>query len=172
MPNYNEQLKYAIEALAQARAEEETQTQRVGKLRVDLITTPMGQKLEQAKSILATLQRQSASMDAKTRELILAQYAEDRDKHPHPAVTVKEFTSVQIDSLKTVIAWIEKNLPAQIRNALIKRSIDKAQLKKALNLTPVDGARLVKKPSPTISKDLSDYLPTPATLKPEEEHDE
>lgn len=171
MSNYNEQLKYAIEALAQARANVEAQQTALKVIEIKTALSPLGVELGIERATLEGMKAKSAFVERQTRELILAQYAEDHDKHPHPAVTVKEFTSVQVDSPKTVIAWVEKNLPAQIRNALIKRSIDKAQLKKALNLTSVDGAHLVRRPRPTISKDLSDYLPAQTETPEEKKHE-
>lgn len=172
MTTYKEELAGAIVTLADARATVDEYKAIIAKLDEIIAATNFGQQRSAAVATLEIAKASAESTDATTREMVLAQFVIDADKHPHPAVTVKEVKVVCVSFEQDAIAWgIEKGAN------FVKQTLLKAQLKKALELFPfIPGAALITQPCSTISKDLSKYIipagvatgePTTASICPD-----
>jgi len=114
------------------------------------IEEKFGKALERINSLLATAKADVVGAEERVRRAALAAYDVDGNKRPHPAVTVKSYSTVAYDST-AALDYARQHLPQVIK--LDARAFERAA--KALGLEFV---KLGVEARPTIARDLSEYI--------------
>lgn len=143
----------AIKELAYFRNEVATSTKIMNDILEKAKADPLYQ-FAQAKRI--SDQGFADRFEIEIRAAAVAQFREDQNKHPYPAVGIRENTLVLYDK-DVAISWCMEHMPGAL-------TLDRARFEKHAKATadtlPLKFVNIIKEPSATIAEDLSQYLIT------------
>lgn len=88
-PKEKTQMKDLINQLAGARAAANEEGEWLEKYQSNLEKTPQWDALQQQRAYVAEINAWVAELEAEIKRLALAQFREDGDRHPHPAVEIE-----------------------------------------------------------------------------------
>jgi DNA polymerase-3 subunit epsilon len=100
-------------------------------------------QLDRARSLVAT------HLDEIRRSAL-----EANDKHPHPAVGIRNITRLEYDPRKAYL-WCQDHLPAAL---VLDRTFFEKHAKAVAKTSPLDFVTISQEPQATIATDLSAYL--------------
>ena len=144
-------LNQAVQHLAQARKELEQLDGEAGYCLACLQATGQWEDLNEAKVKKAAKQDEVAELETALRNLAVESYDEDGNKHPHPAIGVKEFTHLDYSPAMAKEYCLEHRIQAALK--LDAKAFEK--LAPGLDLGFVD---TVKEFRATIATDLSEWV--------------
>ena len=99
-------------------------------------------------NMAASLIEPIANLETKIREIALAEFASNGDKHPHEKVDVKIFTEAEVIDPTKARDWAFENLPAALK-------LDDAKVKKyAKEFGEVPGVTIKTEPRAQIATQL------------------
>jgi len=152
MNGIDPELHHAVRALAAARRAVNEAASAREALRQEIAASALGQQLTEAEARVLLARDAEADARALLDELAQMAYAAHGDKHPHPAIAIRELTVLDYDQ-KLARQWAETNL----RAALV---LDYKKFEKAVkDLGAPDFVRIHTTPQVTVSADLSAYTP-------------
>ena len=138
----NEQL---LEMLKDARARAAE-----SKLAADAILLTVKASPEYVKALdeLQTASANVATLEENIRAEAIREFKATENKHPHPKVEIKMYSTFSITDPKMVLAWVKTNLA----DALV---VDEKKVKAyATKIGPVDGTALTEEPKALIASEL------------------
>ena len=99
-------------------------------------------------NVAASLIEQITNLETEVREIALAEFAINGDKHPHEKVDVKIFTEAVVENADEARAWAFENLPAALK-------LDDSKVKKyAKEFGEVPGVTIKTEPRAQIATQL------------------
>jgi len=119
-----------------------------------LMDTEIGLQVLQLKTVVKALTEEEKTIRDGLDSEALQIYVNEGDKHPHPAVTVKENNKLLYDPADA-IQWALK------LEQMDMISLNKSVFEKAAKSLVLDFVEKRKEPSVTVSTDLSAYVETP-----------
>lgn len=102
--------------------------------------TPEWQTYEAANRVVMQFENRAMELDDQARALIMEEYVETGNKHPHPATTVRIDTAYDYDQ-DEVLAWLQEH-----RQDLVKVSINATPFKKAVREGEIPGVTTRENP--------------------------
>ena len=147
----DDELVRCIKQLAHTRDVEAQYRQEIADLEAEIAATPLGQRLTRVRDeLLKVAQADVADAEGSVRKRALEMYQTDGNKRPHPAVTVKEFTTLSYDSAQA-LDYARQHLPQAVK-------LDTRAFEKAAKVLELDFVTIAKDPRPTITRDLTPYV--------------
>lgn len=138
-----------IRDLAESRRWTQLHQEQVAAIKKAIAETELGAELERLEELVRTDKQSEIDARAILDQLVLASF--DGNKHPHPAITVKELTKLDYDP-KQAREWADTNL----RSALV---LDAKRFEKAILATEApDFVTVRKEQQVTVASDLSPYV--------------
>jgi len=119
-----------------------------------LMDTEIGLQVLQLKTVVKALTEEEKTIRDGLDSEALQIYVNEGDKHPHPAVTIKENNKLLYDPADA-IQWALK------LEQMDMISLNKSVFEKAAKSLVLDFVEKRKEPSVTVSTDLSAYVETP-----------
>jgi len=119
-----------------------------------LMDTEIGLQALQLKTVVKALTEEEKAIRDGLDSEALQIYANEGDKHPHPAVTIRENNKLLYDPADA-IQWALKLEQMEMIN------LNKSVFEKAAKALELDFVEKRKEPSVTVSTDLSAYVETP-----------
>lgn len=89
-------------------------------LQDQLDASELGQSVASAKIALKEAKERTADVESKLKELAVKNYKDTGDKKPHPAVTIKIFSTVEIIDRKAALTWTVQNASKAVKLDSIK----------------------------------------------------
>lgn len=139
-----------VRILAHLRQTEGNAKETLARIEADLAASPLGQKLARAKELLAATCTDRDGVEKALRVSALAQYSEDGNKKPHPAVGIVLCTTLDYDQADA-LEYARQHLPKALK--LNKRVFEKAAKAIEPNFVTIG-----QEPRVRIASDLSLYL--------------
>lgn len=145
MTDYNE----LVRGLAAARGMTTYWQDQLADVKLAIAESELGQEQAKHEESLKRAKEWEAAARSALDQAVLASF--DGNKHPHPAITVKELTKLDYDP-KQAREWADTNL----RSALV---LDAKRFEKAILATEVpDFVTVRKEQQVTVASDLSPYV--------------
>lgn len=143
------EIQEMVRKLAQARQMTEIAEDSARWTEKEISETELGRKLAEEKEIVRLAKQDETAARAALDQAVLESF--DGNKHPHPAVTVKEMTKLDYDQ-KQAREWADTNL----RSALV---LDAKRFERAILATEAPEFVTIRtEKSVAVSSDLSLYL--------------
>ena len=142
-----------VRKLAEARAELATHKTEKAKLE-DRITAEIVEKYgdegARLNELIAAAQQAEIAADEALRAAAVAQYEATQDKRPHPAVTVKVYTTLSYEEADA-LEYCQKHLPKALK-------LDRREFEKVARAAEPVFVTFVVEPKATVATDLSAYV--------------
>ena len=119
-----------------------------------LMDTEIGLQVLQLKTVVKALAEEEKAIRDGLDSEALQIYVNEGDKHPHPAVTIKENNKLEYEPDKAIAWALETKQMGMI-------SLNKTVFEKAAKALEFEFVKKYKEPSVTVSTDLSAYIETP-----------
>lgn len=143
------EIQELVRKLAQARQMTEIAEDSARWTEKEISETDLGRKLAEEKEIVRLAKQDETAARAALDQAVLDAF--NGNKHPHPAITVKEVTKL-VYCFKTAREWADTNL----RSALV---LDVKRFEKAILATEApEFVTIHKEQQVTVASDLSPYV--------------
>ena len=143
-----------IKELALLRKDIDYARRVLGETELRLWGTEIGNQVFAMRTVVKNLVDEADAVRDQLNSEALRAYANDSNKHPHPAVTVKENKKLSYKP-DEAIAW------ALGLEQMDMVSLNKTAFEKAAKVLDLDFVKKYTEPSVTVSTDLSSYIETP-----------
>jgi len=145
-------MENTVKSLAGARKEIADLKAKIARLNEAILASPLGHRLERAKELLRDYEKDAKYYRESIDEMAFIYFKADGDKHPHPAVTVNERTSLEYDQADAITWAIDTKQPQFL-------SIKKSQFEKAAKAgIQIPGVEVKTTLTTSVKRDLAEYL--------------
>ena len=147
-------LEDSITTLAELQAQIAVKEDKLNKAEDALMETELGQKVGGLHVAIDELKQKAKELDSQIRDYTVSIFESTGEKHPHPAVGIREYTKLDYDK-DEALHWAQRHLPKALK--LDNRFFEK-HAKAVSETQPISFVRIYKEPRATISTDLGEYV--------------
>ena len=140
-----------VRQLAEARRAQALSKQRLAELEKALKES---QDYKLYSGFLSDANYQAKELDHDVRQIAVELFEQNGDKKPHPAVDIKEMTSMDYDDA-LAIAWCTHRLPAALK---LDKSLFEKHARAVRETTPIKFVTFSTVPKANIASDLEEFI--------------